>query len=79
MRNLLLGLIAGIILAVPATAVAAVKINGLPDANEIYQFDNGSGRIEVFDDQGNKCYVARRGGTATEVAISCLPWSEVKE
>lgn len=77
MKKFVLGIIVGAILFVPVGAVAAIQ--GLPDANDIYQFncswpDGGSkscNHVAVFDDQDNKCYVSydRKG---YQSSISCV-------
>lgn len=70
MKKFLLGLIAGVVLFLPATAVAELVDKDYKWPNIIYEFASGCsdnttattndscGRVAVFDDKDNKCYVA---------------------
>lgn len=80
MKKVLLGLIIGVGVALPASALAIRATTGYPDANNIIQF-NCQGqwhdapfdcnRVAVFDDQDNKCYISYdvRGAQSS---ISCV-------
>ena len=73
MKHYILGLITAAIVLIPAGTYAAIQ--GLPDANVIYQYDLGGGRVEVFDDQDNKCYIAHYH-YSSDVSISCVKGAE---
>lgn len=81
MKRFLMGILVGVVLLLPAS-VAAVSRNlfdGLPIANDIYQFNCDSkysdGRqcnhAAVFDDQDNKCYVTY-DPAGRQSSISCV-------
>lgn len=80
MRKMFIGVVIGILVTIPASALAAnYELRWTNNIYNISDVDNGhySGTVSVFDDQGNKCYVARAtGGTssnqADNIAISCI-------
>lgn len=75
MKKLILGFLAGIIIATPVSVVAA-RVIEFPYTNTIYNISPGKNTISVFDDADNKCYLATSelagysGGSLT--AISCV-------
>lgn len=76
MKKFILGVIVGAILFVPAGAFAVKIVEGLPDANDIYQFNcvnyKYCNRVAVFDDQDNKCYVSYDYYSGRQSSISCV-------
>ena len=75
MKKLLLGLLIGFIVALPAVVVATDYAVRTPHAKYIYDAGN-SIRVDVFDDAGNKCYVAYYHRSVNhddgEPTISCV-------
>jgi hypothetical protein len=78
MKNILIGIIVGAILFIPATAVAWSN-KPIPFTNTIYNISDEVDTVSVFDDEDNKCYIVQ--GRATEsvyktpgytYAISCV-------
>jgi hypothetical protein len=73
MSKILIGILAGVIMTVPVTALAASN-----HAKKIMHFDTENGSVSVFDDAGNKCYVASRDKSfanqwgSASVSISCV-------
>lgn len=75
MKKYLIGLIIGVGIAIPATASADYIVRSQPYANHIYNVNSSNSysdtKIFVFDDSGNKCYVATSYNN-TQPAISCV-------
>lgn len=82
MKKLLLGLVVGFMVALPASVFAwnqkqsAQPIKGVDCSTEDGQEYDCNATVYVFDDSGNKCYVVSGGIGSTQdnpnVAISCL-------
>lgn len=79
MKKLYIGVIIGLVVAIPATAVASTY--ELPWTKNIYNLSDSDmhksyvGSVSVFGDKDNKCYVARITGGNTNpdsVATSCV-------
>lgn len=76
MRKLIVGILVGLIIGIPATAVAASY--QLPWAKNIYRVGSvepGTATVSVFDDANNKCYVLSDRAPYDKpvpVAISCV-------
>lgn len=72
MKQIILGILIGMIIGVPSVALADIVIK-TPKTNPIYNINNES-HISVFDDQDNKCYVVTTssGANGRVVAISCV-------
>lgn len=72
MKKILLGFILGLLVAMPAVAIANDQP---PFTNVIYDVPNSNAQVSVFDDRDNKCYVVqgdKRHWSNANVAISCL-------
>ncbi len=73
MKKIIIGVLIGVALSIPAAAFALKGVNSIYDMGS--QPDNS---VSVFDDAGNKCYVAK--GRVTEsrafagygYSISCV-------
>lgn len=73
MKRLILGILIGLVVALPSGAFAYSEANRPKSPNIIYEIDDESIRIGVFDDADNKCYVAYENRTADSApAISCI-------
>lgn len=85
MKQILLGLIIGVAVALPVGAIAEqLDVSTTKWTKQIYRFNRGCednssgtvgetcGKVDVFDDQDNKCYVAYSTVEAKSVAISCV-------
>jgi hypothetical protein len=77
--KLILGIVIGAILFIPATALASEWMwEGTKRPKPIYSLHNSGssiGFVQVFDDQDNKCYVASLDNkeiAGDSVSISCV-------
>lgn len=74
MRKVLIGLIFGFVIAMPAVVVAA---NG---GKAVFTISPKNGKVERFDDGWNRCYVAKTyAASGSSVSISCVRkgnWNE---
>lgn len=57
MKKILIGLIIGLMVAIPASVSADYIVHTTHWTNIIYKSSGQDGDIAVFDDAGNKCYV----------------------
>ena len=75
MKKFALGLIVGLILFIPVTALAEGNFAPTPWTNVIYRISGShqAPQVSVFDDEDNKCYVATPDYTRdTKPSISCV-------
>lgn len=74
MKKVILGIVIGLLFT-PLTVLAVVNEQA-PWAKSIINIPGESNVVNVFDDQDNKCYVARggnwNGSSSSNVAISCV-------
>lgn len=77
MKQIILGILIGMIIGVPSVALAD-RVIKTPTTNPVYNIASDS-HVSVFDDQDNKCYVVSTssGANGRVVAISCV--KEAKE
>ena len=72
MKKFLTGILTGAVLFIPITVYANHE-GHIPIANTIYEVGDGGISVAVFDDAGNKCYVAYEYRAAdSKPSISCL-------